>query len=172
MYGLPMPAQIYSPELDTFIPEGSRLRAMVIWLTSYFQHGDLSTRDTNIIEYVVPATSRQPSIYNMSQKDMTEIIEEAPYSAFDTPMALNCMPQTHAVYERANFDKSIKALLPHLKIWVLTGGATLSFPIAALWTIQDDEKAHGCNDINYKMLPHMNHFVSLILLINGVYFRY
>ena len=97
----------------------------------------------------------------MSQDDISNIVEASPYQTFDLPFALNFLPQLHAIYETATFDKTIRARLPRMQIWQITGDATVSFCLAALWSIEDDDKAHGGNNVNYKMLPGMSHFVSL-----------
>ncbi|THH19421.1 hypothetical protein EW146_g1768 [Bondarzewia mesenterica] len=158
-FGLPFPPQTFSPQIDTSIPAKARIPAFTLWITSYFQHGDLSTRDTNVLEYVLPATFRMPSIWNMSSVEIADIIDEGPNSTVETPFALNFMTQALAVYNKATFDKSTRALLPHLKVWEISGDATASFSLAALWSMQDDDKAHGGNNINYKIVPGANHFM-------------
>jgi hypothetical protein len=98
----------------------------------------------------------------MSQTEIADIVDSVPYTTVDTPMALSCMPQSNTVYKTATFDKAVKAKLPHMQVWELTGEATASFSLAALWSMQSDDKAHGGNNIRYKMVPHVNHFVSLM----------
>lgn len=164
VFGLPLPPQTYSPELDSFIPAKSQTAAFTIWITSYFQHGDLSTRDLNNLDYAVPATFRAPSIYNMSQSEIADMIDTVPYTTIDTPMMLGMMPQSNEMYKKALFDKSIRKQLPNMQVWNLIGDATASFGLAALWSMQDDDKAHGGNNVKYKIVPRMNHFVSLMSL--------
>jgi hypothetical protein len=99
----------------------------------------------------------------MSPSELADIVDEPPYTTVDTPMMLGCMAQSRAIYETATFDKAVRAQLPHLQVWEVTGDATASFGLAALWTIEADDKARGNNHVKYKMVPGANHFVSLMM---------
>jgi hypothetical protein len=47
-----------------------------------------------------------------------------------------------------------------MKVWLLVGDASLPFCIAALWSVQDVDKARGGGNVNYEVLHDVNHFVS------------
>lgn len=159
-FGLPLPPKTFTPQIDTFIPAEKQNAAFTIWLTSYFQHGDLSTRDLNILEYVLPALSRAPTIWNMTANDVAEIIDEGPNLSIDTPFGLNFMPQMSAILNASTFDNSIKARFPRLQIWELTGELAPSFGLAAFWSMQDEAEAKGLNDLHFRLIPGINHFVG------------
>ncbi|KAH9918264.1 Alpha/Beta hydrolase protein [Fomitopsis serialis] len=153
--GMPLPPGTWSPQIDPSIPEKCHEPFFTQWITSYFDHGDLSTRDTNVLSYIVPSVSRRPTIYAMSPEDRQEFVEEVP----EGPAMFCTMAQALAMYRRACFDRDVRARLPELKVWSLTGDVTPSFSIASFWTIQDEDKERGGGFVNYKMIPGVNHFM-------------
>lgn len=159
--GFPVPRGTWTPQIDPFIPSELQSRAFTIWITSYFKHGDLSSRDTDEIEYVLPATTRAPSIWNMSTSEFDRIVEEEPNDEYDVPIALNLIPQVGEAYRQAVYWSTTKARLPSMKTWNITGDSTASFSIAARWSLEDDDEARGGNHVNYKWMEGLNHFVRL-----------
>lgn len=157
-FGLPLPPKIFSPQIDPFIPADKQSTAFVIWITSYFQHGDLASRDVDVLEYVLPSLSRAPTIWNMTATERADIIDDGPNLGIDTPFALNFMPQTLAVLRASAFNKDIRKRFPRLQIWEITGDAAPSFGLNAFWSIQDEATAHSCTDIHFKMIHGINHF--------------
>ncbi|KAH9918265.1 Alpha/Beta hydrolase protein [Fomitopsis serialis] len=153
--GIPLPAGTWSPGLSPSIPKKWHKSFFTQWITSYFDHGDLSTRDTDVLSYVVPSILRRPSIYSMSDDDRREFVEEVAESA----IMLSTMPQALAMYRRACFDRAARAQLSELNVWFLTGDVTCSFSIAAFWAIQDDDNERGGGFVHYKMIPGVNHFM-------------
>lgn len=155
--GLPMlPSHIL--ELGPEMSEEAKSRITTGWLTSYFQHSGFTTRDFHGLD-AAPSAIRVPSLWNMSLTEATDIIDPGPWNAFEFPVLWNFQSQSNTIYKAVMFDRAVRDELPHMKIWLTIGDASLPFCISALWSIQDDEKIHG-GDINYKVLPGMNHFVS------------
>ncbi|KAH9934358.1 uncharacterized protein B0H18DRAFT_1115069 [Fomitopsis serialis] len=101
-------------------------------------HGDLSTRGTDVLPHIISSVSRRPSIYTMSREDRREFIEEV---------------------SEACFDCAARARLADLKVWFLTGDVTCPFPITAFWAVQDDDRERGGGFVDYKMLLGINHFM-------------
>ena len=141
------------------MPAEVRMAFFSHWITSYFKHGDLSSRDPKEISYVVPATSRAPTIYSMTEEEIKRSIYEP--SAFGSDMAFMIFsgPQIAATYKKAVFDEDLRALVPKLKFTVFSGDATASFSIPSQWEIEDDDKAAGGGFINIKWIPGFNHLV-------------
>ena len=159
-----MNAQTWSPTIDTSIPPETRIPLFNHWITSYFAHGDLSTRDPAQLSYVVPTPARAPSIYSMSAHQLQRILYDAPVAsagASDNAYMFLNAPHLNAAYKRACFDKDIRARFPHMKIWTSAGDTTASFAWNTLWALQDDEKAHGGGFIHFKVIERCNHFVSV-----------
>ncbi|KAJ7489033.1 hypothetical protein FB451DRAFT_1337031 [Mycena latifolia] len=63
--GLPVRAQNWNSLLDTTIPEGLRLETFGQWVTAYFDHANISTRDLDDLSWVVSSVNRTPTIYRM-----------------------------------------------------------------------------------------------------------
>lgn len=130
------------------------------WVTSYFQHGDLSTGDTDVLSFIVPSIHRAPSIYNMSAAEIAEIVDEG---VPEVSSLFTLQAQELANYRKACFDKNIREKLPKMKITMFTGDATSSFSIAAYWQMQEDDKAHGGGLIHFRLISGANHFVCILL---------
>ncbi|KAH9918268.1 Alpha/Beta hydrolase protein [Fomitopsis serialis] len=153
--GMPIPPGTWMPRIDPSIPEKLQLSMFVQWGTSYFDHGDLATRDPNVLSYIVPSVSRRPSIYAMSDEDRQDFMEDVS----ESKIMVSVTSQSLAMFRKACFDPDVRARLPELKIWTLAGDATVSFAIASFWTIQDEDKERGSGFVNYKMIPGANHYV-------------
>ncbi|KAF8224406.1 alpha/beta-hydrolase [Tricholoma matsutake] len=144
--------------LGPAMSEAARSRVITCWITSYFQHSGLHTHDLHGLK-VVPSIHRVPSVWNMSLTEAAYIIDTGSHNAFDGLLLSKCQPETNAVYKAAIFDRVVRHQLPHMKSWLLIGSASIPTCISSLWSIQDDDKANGGDNISYKVLPGMNHFV-------------
>lgn len=109
---------------------------------------------------MVPSIHRVPSVWNMSLTEAAYIIDTGSHNAFDGLLLSKCQPEANAVYKAAIFDRVVRHQLPHMKSWLLIGSASIPTCISSLWSIQDDDKANGGDNISYKVLPGMNHFAS------------
>ncbi|KAH9934361.1 uncharacterized protein B0H18DRAFT_1115071 [Fomitopsis serialis] len=65
--GFPLPPGTWPPQFDASIPEKCHAPFSTQWITSYFDHGNLSTRDTDVL-HIVSSVSHRPSIYTMSDE--------------------------------------------------------------------------------------------------------
>jgi hypothetical protein len=99
-------------------------------------------------------------MWNMSAKESRNIIDLGPSPTFDMPLLMDLPQQNHESYIAATFDSAVRGQLPRMKVWLLVGDASLPFCIAALWSVQDDDKARGSGNVNYEVLHDVNHFVS------------
>lgn len=106
--------------MDTTIPAEKHAAMFTTWITSYFDHGDLSTRDVN---YIVPSTFRRPTIYDMTAEEITEVVDQGPV---ELPGMFMSMAQANAVYRKACYSADIKSLAPSLK--TTSSPATLLVP--------------------------------------------
>ncbi|KAK7055262.1 hypothetical protein R3P38DRAFT_2846065, partial [Favolaschia claudopus] len=152
--GLPLPPDNWSPHIDKSIPEEKHALMFTSWISGYFDHGDLSTRDLKVLNYHVPSPYRRPSIYDMTKEEVDSMVD---MRVVEIPAMFMSMAQANAAYKKALFDKEIKTLVPSLKTTYITGDATASYSIAALWSIEDDNKAEGGN-VKTVVVPGVNHF--------------
>ncbi|KAF8655200.1 hypothetical protein AX16_003232 [Volvariella volvacea WC 439] len=159
--GLPIPPQAWSPLIDTSIPPETQLPFFSHWITAYFKHGDISKRDNSLLSFVVPDPLKVPSIYTMTEDEIPKLIYEDALALGDGLLALVRNQIYLANYQKVVFDQSFRALFRNMQVWMVTGDATASFSISALWSVQDDELARGAlgSFVNYKTLKGANHFV-------------
>lgn len=113
-----------------------------------------------MLAYVVPATSRAPSMFSISEEKQKEIVHLSPGSGSDMLFMVFSAAQINASYKKACFDRRVRALLPQMKIHAFTGTATCCFSLPAYWAMEDDDKAHGGGLITFSMHNDVNHFVS------------
>lgn len=158
--GTPFPPQTWSPTIDTSIPADVRQAAFIEWITSYFQHGDLSTRDPNVLSFYIPALFHTPSVFNMTDAQVAAMTNPATAAGSDELIILNLQPQLLISYRKALFNNTIRSFLPKMKVMEFTGDTTAEFGIVAFWSIQDDDAAAGGGLVNFNLVPGINHFVS------------
>ncbi|KAI0700667.1 hypothetical protein C8T65DRAFT_657433 [Cerioporus squamosus] len=158
--GVPEAPQSWTPQLETSIRPDQAGLIGVQWLTSYFRHGDLSSRSFDGCEWVVPATYRAPTIYNMSDDEIAQILSFE-VAMLDATWYMSSAPQLRASYERACFSSDTKAKLPHMKISVVVGDATLALGLVAAWQMEDDSKRLGSGfSLKVKWIKGGNHLVQ------------
>lgn len=92
--GLPLPSKIWLPYIDSSIPADSKVPFFTQWITSYWDHGDLSSRTLDTLSYIVPSSNFNKACFNHTIKrilpnmkislitgDRTAAIMFAPYFA-------------------------------------------------------------------------------------------
>lgn len=129
------------------------------WVSSYFQHGDLSTRDSDELQFHVPGFNlRPPTVYDIVSAGRQSILETGPPAKTDIPYQIYFFPQFLASYN-AIYSEEIRALYPNLKVFFIGGEHSAAYGPATTWMIQDHDKEHGGGFIKAKLLKGINHFV-------------
>ncbi|KAI1787185.1 hypothetical protein LXA43DRAFT_975377 [Ganoderma leucocontextum] len=159
--GKPIPPDAWTPLVDQSMPVEARTPFFSHWITSYFKHGDLTARDPKAISYVVPTTSRAPTIYSMSDAEIARSLYEPSAFGSDLAFMIYCAPQIAATYHKAVFDKGLRALVPKMKVVVFSGDETASFSIPSQWAVEDDDKAAGGGFVAVKWVPGFNHLAHV-----------
>ncbi|EJF60558.1 hypothetical protein DICSQDRAFT_155693 [Dichomitus squalens LYAD-421 SS1] len=149
----------WSPQIDTSIPAADRQPGFVQWITAYFQHGDLSTRDVNVLEYVLPSITHVPSVFSFTTDQLAGVTNLAAASGSDTFIVGYNQAALLPTYRKALFNKTVRAAIPLLNVLEFTGDITANFGIVALWQIQDDDAAAGGGFVKTEILKGTNHFV-------------
>ena len=75
---------------------------------------------------------------------------------------INGFDQINASYKRSCFDKDVRARLPGMSLWVMTGDVTAPFSFGPYWTMQDDNEELGGGFLKFKIIEGENHFVSVV----------
>lgn len=139
------------------------------WIASYFDHGDLSKRDPDVLEYISPSLTRRSSISNMSLDQISDIVETDAGYPVDLSFIIPSQALLEAVYTKVNFDKALKKQIPHLRNTFIAGDLAASFSLAALWALQEDDEKNGGGNIKFIVVPNANHFVSWFLSMDAVF---
>ncbi|TFK51613.1 hypothetical protein OE88DRAFT_1628739 [Heliocybe sulcata] len=155
-FGLPLPPQLWSPHMDTTIPVELQTPFYTRWITSYFDHRDITSRDPSTLSHILPSARRAPTIYSMSSEDIAEMVDEGPQ---EMPVMFTTMAQANGIYTKACFDTEIRRMLPKMKVSLLCGDATCSYSITGMWSIEDDDKKNGGGFVHVKSIPGANHFM-------------
>ncbi|KAF8629752.1 hypothetical protein AX15_003292 [Amanita polypyramis BW_CC] len=157
MFGAPISEYDYSPLIDTFIKPEDRHLVFGHFVSSYYDHGDITSKDPKTISWVVTSTTRPATLYNMSKDEQTEIICYGQESAFDLPWMAHFGEQLSFAYRKAFFDDATRKLFPHIKLTYFTGDRSPGFAINTYWTIEKDVKDAG-KSVNLRFVPGANHF--------------
>lgn len=162
-----MPPKTWVPEIDPSFPHDTpnahldRDGFFLSWSSAYFEHGDLSKRSLDEIQYIVPSLKYTPSIYTTTAAEREEMIEMQPADYFEIAYLHKHFPERKKLYRGALFDREYRnKYSPLAKITVATGELTHSFEISGHWQMEDDDKSFGGGHVDYwKWLPHANHLV-------------
>ncbi|KAJ3722823.1 Alpha/Beta hydrolase protein [Lentinula guzmanii] len=157
--GLPTPPKNWAPLRETSIPEELRFKAFAHWITSYFEHGDLSKRELDSLSYVLASPLRPPSIYNMSTAETDEMLQLDQAAMSDLPFLFNLSNQLKVAFRKVCFDPVTKKLLPKMSITFMSGTMPPAFGPAGLWAVESEQKEAKTNHIHLKVVPGANHFM-------------
>ncbi|KAM5543802.1 hypothetical protein V8D89_002419 [Ganoderma adspersum] len=155
------PPDAWTPLVDETMPQAARTSFFSHWITSYFKHGDLTTRNLDEISYIIPTPSRAPTIYSMSEAELARALYEPAVFGSDMAFMIFSAPQIEATYRKAVFDKAVRALVPQMKVVVFSGDATASFSIPSQWQIEDEDKAAGGGFVTVKWVAGFNHLAHV-----------
>ncbi|KAJ3794253.1 hypothetical protein GGU11DRAFT_690187 [Lentinula aff. detonsa] len=158
--GLPAPAQNWVPLdiSDPTIPAAHQYTAFAQWVTAYFDHGNLSSRDPDVISWVVPSSFTPFTIFNMTVSQYNTIVDTSINPALDADQ-LALAPVLEANYRASNFNSTLRGLLPHMENWFITGTRSASFGPYCIWVVEDDNAAAGGGFVNFMTIDGVNHFM-------------
>ncbi|KAI0040053.1 hypothetical protein FA95DRAFT_1577199 [Auriscalpium vulgare] len=158
MLGLPTPEGSWSPILDTSVPEDVRFSMFSQWVSGYFAHPALPTRDPSALSSFVPSLHRPPSVFSMSAAEQGSFLVGSEVAKPDVPLMSGFEETQRVNFQTACFGETARALLPRMRIHHVVGGETIAFSLAAFWAVEDEDKEHGAGFINFKFIEHANHF--------------
>ncbi|KIJ29932.1 hypothetical protein M422DRAFT_268604 [Sphaerobolus stellatus SS14] len=154
--GIKEPEKAYIPLFDDSIPIEHRGAAFAGWVTSYFNHGDLSSHDLDVIEYRIPAKERKGTVESMDMADIIACADDRPVLRSENYLLTTFQPQFLDSIKKALFDESIRDFWKGLSVWVLYGDSTSWHVPIAVWGLEDMAQEVGKKD-----------FMPLIRVITG-----
>ncbi len=162
--GLGMPAQQWTPLADTTMPENIRLPSFGQWVTSYFDHEDITQRDLDKLSWILSSPTHMPTLYRIPTDELNAMMRLGDDAGTDLPFLAAFQNQLLISCRKALFNVDVVKVFPHMKRSFLVGDKTAAFGFAGIWALQDDEKINGGTiPVVYKVIKGTNHFVSTLL---------
>jgi hypothetical protein len=134
------------------------------WVSSYFDHGDLSTHNKDLLEYQAPSLSTIPTIYKLSRDELGATLDEAatiPEKRWLGGQRTSMV----ATYNKACFDRETRARYPKMKIFALSCERSTGNCVEAFWTMQRHNVELGGGFLNFESIPGANHFVRYNFIV-------
>ena len=133
--------------------------AFVKWVSSYYKHGNLSSRDFSQLKQRERDTSKQPTTDTLLIGEITDFAPGAKCETFiigSQKFLSIFINQT----TKALFDLQIREKWGGHHAWIVYGEASVWNVQYATWNL---EKKAEASEINFKSIAGANHFVRLFL---------
>ncbi|KAF7376910.1 AB hydrolase-1 domain-containing protein [Mycena sanguinolenta] len=161
-FGLPTPKGLLIPHDDPDIPVEARGPAFAKWVSSYFIHGDLSTRNTNNLTYNNTNPDKPPTIGTLKPEEFLAMTDFAPAERYDN---IVCLPPFAGLVSKqtnkALFDPTTREAWSRARFWNVYGTAEPWNIIYAAWALEAQSRAADNPKLalNFKVIPRSNHFL-------------
>ncbi|KAJ7476879.1 Alpha/Beta hydrolase protein [Mycena galericulata] len=160
--GLPTPAGWLIPHTDPAIAPEARGPAFAKWVSSYFVHGDLSTRNLDSLTYSNTDPLKLSTIETLKPEELLSIADFAPADKYDSIVGLP--PFEGAVFkqtQKALFDYTVREAWGPTRFWNVYGSAEPWNIIYAAWFLEDQSRTSNTPElaINFKVIDGSNHFL-------------
>ena len=145
------------------IPEEARGPAFAKWVSSYFKHGDLSSRDFSQLEQLEGDPSKKPTTDTIPLEELLTITDFGPLAKCETVL----IESEHllSIYVKqtmkALFDPQIRKDWGEHPVWFVYCEATIWNVHYTAWKLEEKVKS---SEVNFKVIPDANHFVRSFLV--------
>ena len=159
--GFPHPSSgLFLPLKDVSIE--ARASAFAKWVSGYYKHGDLSSREFSQLNQHELDTTRKPTTDTIPFEELLTIINSGPGPKYDT---LLIEPEQLPVFmkqtTKALFDPEIRESWGEHPVWIVYCEDGIWNVHYAAWNLEKMVKA---SEVNFKLIPGANHFVRLVWL--------
>ena len=150
---------MYLPLKD--VPTEARGAAFAKWVSSYYKHGDLSSRDFSQLNQHESDTSKKPTTDTIPLEELLTIADSRPGAKCETFLVESkdflslYIKQT----TKALFGPQIREDWGEHPVWFVYFEASFWLAIYAAWNLKEEDKT---SEINFKSIPDANHFVRLL----------
>ena len=148
------------------IPEEKRATMFLKWVSSYFKHGDLSSRDFSQLKQLEDDTSRKPTVETISPEELQTVVDFGPSVKYELAFlgSQSFLSINHKQTTKALFDSEIReAWGQHLISCVYCEDSIWNVHYTA-WNLEKEDKG---SEINFIPIPGANHFVRHFLSIDS-----
>ncbi|KAF9484142.1 alpha/beta-hydrolase [Pholiota conissans] len=158
-FGIPCDEGTYSPLTDPSIPPQNRVDAFKIWVSGYFKHGDLSTKDfAQLNQRDFESNARKPTVSTMSDEECASMFDASTGAEFDAPVTSpgNFESILRSLTPKALFDSEIRREWGRLRIHFMFGENTIWPIISPMWELEERARWAG---IEHEFVKGGNHFL-------------
>ena len=155
--GVHDPPGVYTPWKYDNIPEESHGPIFAKWVSSYFKHGDLSSRDFSQLKQREIDTSKQPTTDTIPLEELLTIVDFGPGTKCE--IILSQIEFSSILIKqrtKALLDPQVREDWGRTPVWFIYSNASPWNVHYAAW---DLEKKVEPSEINFKLIPNVNHFV-------------
>ncbi|KAG6889205.1 hypothetical protein C0995_002665 [Termitomyces sp. Mi166 len=159
--GIPTPLSGYSPLFDDKLSPEQVVPAFERWVSSYYQHGDLSSRDIAELRLSLCGYDllKQPTTQTMTSAELESTASLTADLKYETLLVTSdFVTLLEAQTNTLLFDSQVREAWGKPDVWCLYGEASLWTCIYASWYLE--ERNQSSNEIFFKSLDGVNHFVS------------
>ncbi|KAG5340715.1 hypothetical protein C0989_000595 [Termitomyces sp. Mn162] len=157
--GIPTPPSGYNPLYDDKLVPEQAVSAFEKWVSSYYQHGDLSSRDITELQLSSCGYDllRQPTTQTMTPAELESTASlTADLKCESLLVVSDFVTLLEAQTNTLLFDSQIRKAWGKLDVWCLYGEASVWTCIYASWYLE--EKKQDSDEIFVKSLCDVNHF--------------
>ncbi|KAF8798351.1 alpha/beta-hydrolase [Phlegmacium glaucopus] len=155
-FGVPISPVGYNPLWDDDISEDVRGATFSKWVSSYFKHGDLSSRDFSQLAQRETDVSKAPTTDTIPLEELLTITDFVPGPKCETILAqVQFLPALKKHTAKALFDTQVREDWGGASVWFIYGEASTWNVHYAAWNL---EKRVKSSEINFKLIPGFNHF--------------
>ena len=162
--GFPMPSGGWTPLIDPDISDEDRGPAFAKWVSSYFKHGDLSSRDFSQLKLRASEgnTSRKATTDTIPLEELMAITDSGPAAKCEGFIidSGHFFPAFIKQMTKALLDTQIREDWGGHPVWFVYCEASFWNVHYAAWNLEKQEKAS--EKINFKFVPGANHFVRRV----------
>ncbi|KAF8523962.1 hypothetical protein BU17DRAFT_43319, partial [Hysterangium stoloniferum] len=161
-FGFQVPTRLYLPFSDNTIPEADLGQVFGSWVSSYFAHKDLASRDADNLVDKLPDPSKKSTVSGMTEQELSSVVDFTPAQRSENAFMTTMQPALFRQTCKALFDRSTDTAWPNLKVWVLYGDCSPWPILFAAWEIEKmDMLRNKKRTMEHRVLNGANHFVSL-----------
>ncbi|KAJ6483974.1 Alpha/Beta hydrolase protein [Mycena sanguinolenta] len=161
-FGLPTPKGRLIPHDDPDVPVEARGPAFAKWVSSYFMHGDLSTRNIDNLAYNNTDPNKPSTMETFKPEEFLAMTDFGPADRYDS---IVCLPPFADVVSKqtnkALFDVTVREAWSGARFWNVYGTAEPWNIIYAAWVLEAQSRAtHNSKlALDFKVIPGCNHFL-------------
>ena len=155
--GFPIPPSgVYFPLKD--VPKEARASAFAKWVSSYYIHGDLNSRDFSQLNQHEGDPSKKPTTDTIPLEELLTITDSGPGVKCETFLIESGHFLSIYIKQtmKALFDPQIREDWGEHPVWFVYGEASLWDVHYTAWNLEEKVKA---SEINFKLVSGANHFV-------------